>query len=83
MKNTSLYGLPEKIIFCKLCVISNQRPSSTVEFKSSEKQNKSGISIDDEGICDACSYNKKKLPILLMLSQRTGLKNKYTLCAKV
>jgi len=63
MKNSSLYGLPEKVIFCKLCVISNQRPSSTVEFKSSEKQNKSGISINDEGICDACSYNKKKLEI--------------------
>jgi len=63
MKNTSLYGLPEKVIFCKLCVISNQRPSSTVEFKNSDGQNKSGISIDVEGICDACSYNKKKLKI--------------------
>ena len=60
MKNFSLYGLPEKVTFCKLCVISNQRPSSTVEFKNSDGKNKSGISIDDDGICDACSYNKKK-----------------------
>ncbi len=60
MKNFSLYGLPEKVSFCKLCVISNQRPSSTVEFKSSDGKNKSGITIGDEGICDACSYNNKK-----------------------
>ena len=59
MKNASLYGLPEKVIFCKLCVISNQRPSSTIEFRSSGGQNKFGITINDEGICDACSYNKQ------------------------
>ena len=33
-KNYSIYGLPEKVKFCKKCTISNQRPSSTVEFKS-------------------------------------------------
>ena len=63
MKNFSVYGLPENVTFCKLCVISNQRPSSTVEFKNSDGKNKSGISIDKEGICDACSYNKKKSKI--------------------
>ena len=63
MKNLSLYGLPEKVTFCKLCVISNQRPSSTVEFKNSDGKNKSGISIGEDGICDACSYNKKKSQI--------------------
>ena len=63
MKNFSLYGLPEKVSFCKLCVISNQRPSSTIEFKNSDGKNKSGIAIDDKGICDACSYTKKKLEI--------------------
>ena len=60
MKNFSLYGLPEKVVFCRLCVISNQRPSSTVEFKNSNNKNKSGILISEDGICDACSYNKKK-----------------------
>ena len=60
MKNFSLYGLPEKVTFCKLCVISNQRPSSTVEFRNSDGKNKSGIFINEEGICDACSYHKKK-----------------------
>ena len=26
------YGLPSKVKFCKKCVISNQRPSSTIEL---------------------------------------------------
>ena len=34
------YGLPTKVEFCKKCVISNQRPSSTVEFKNNLKQKK-------------------------------------------
>ena len=34
-KNYSLYGLPDKVKYCKECVVSNQRPNSTVEFKSS------------------------------------------------
>ena len=63
MKNYSLYGLPEKITYCKVCVISNQRPSSTVEFENSLKKDKSGITINEDGICDACKYNEKKKEI--------------------
>ena len=42
------YNLPKKVIFCKKCVISNQRPR--IEF-------------DKEGICNACRYfeHKKKI----------------------
>ena len=28
------YGLPKKVLFCKSCVISNQRPNSSIEFKN-------------------------------------------------
>ena len=63
MKNFSLYGLPEKVVFCKSCVISNQRPSSTVEFKNYDGKKKFGISIDDNGTCDACRYNNEKTKI--------------------
>ena len=63
MSNFSLYGLPENVEFCKACVISNQRPSSTVEFKNNDGKNKSGIFISDDGICDACNYNSKKSKI--------------------
>ena len=58
MKNYSLYGLPDKIKFCKLCVISNQRPSSVVEFRNKNNL-KTGIKMRS-GICDACNYNSKK-----------------------
>ena len=58
-KNFSLYGLPEKIKFCKKCVISNQRPSSVVEFKN-KNQDKEGIKIDNDEICEACKYNNLK-----------------------
>ena len=58
MKNYSLYGLPDKVKFCKLCVISNQRPSSVVEFRNKNNL-KTGIKMKS-GICDACNYNSKK-----------------------
>ena len=53
-------GLPLEVKFCKKCIISNQRPSSTVEFKSTQKQKKEVISFDDEGICSACRYHDQK-----------------------
>ncbi len=48
------YGLPEKVIFCKRCVMSNQRPASTVEFKHTIKSQKTTMKIDVDGVCDAC-----------------------------
>ena len=60
MKNL---GLPKNILYCKKCVISNQRPSSTVEFKSKKTKKKDTIFFDKEGICDACNFNKIKSTI--------------------
>ncbi len=40
-----IYNLPKKVEFCKICVISNQRPR---------------INFDDEGICSACRYFEYK-----------------------
>lgn len=54
------YGLPAEVRFCKRCVISNQRPSSSVEFKHTKDSKKITIHFDDEGICDACRYAEKK-----------------------
>lgn len=48
------YGLPEKVIFCKKCVMSNQRPASTAEFKHTINSKKVTMNIDEEGVCDAC-----------------------------
>jgi len=54
------YGLPEKVIFCKKCVISNQRPMSTVEFKSTVNDKKETIAFGEDGICDACRFAEYK-----------------------
>jgi N-acetyl sugar amidotransferase len=54
------YGLPPVVKFCRRCVISNQRPSSTVEFKNRAGKPKETISFDGEGICAACRYQDIK-----------------------
>jgi len=55
-----MYSLPEDVIFCSKCVMSNQRPRSVVEFKSSNNQ-KSGLNINaNSSVCDACDYNETK-----------------------
>jgi N-acetyl sugar amidotransferase len=60
MSDQTYYGLPAEVKFCKRCVISNQRPSSTVEFKSNVKDKKETIDFDEEGICSACRYHDEK-----------------------
>lgn len=56
----AFYGLPQEVKFCKKCVISNQRPSSTIEFKNEKGEKKSVISFSDDGICSACIYHAEK-----------------------
>ena len=56
----AFYGLPEKVVFCKKCVISNQRPSSSIEFKHKKDEKKNTISFDEKGVCSACRYNEIK-----------------------
>ena len=43
------YGLPDKVKFCKRCVVSNQRPR---------------IVFDDEGVCSACRFAEKKKNVI-------------------
>src|SRR5687767_10319924 len=54
------YGLPPDVVFCARCVISNQRPSSVVEFKNALSDSKPTIAFDDEGVCSACRYAEMK-----------------------
>ncbi len=55
-----LYGLPKEVLFCKSCVISNQRPSSSIEFKNNADQHKKTINFSTSGICDACKVKNQK-----------------------
>jgi len=41
----SKYGLPEKVVYCTKCVVSNQRPR---------------ITFDEHGVCNACRFAHKK-----------------------
>ena len=56
------YNLPREIIFCKKCVMSNQRPGSISDFfHTKDRNNAKYLKIDkQDGICDACKQNDVK-----------------------
>ena len=57
----TLFGSPEKVIFCKECTMSNQRPSTIKEYEHDFSRTGSiYLNIGDDGVCDACKYNKLK-----------------------
>jgi len=82
------YGLPEKVVFCKKCVMSNQRPASSVEFRHDKNKKHRSMNIDSEGICDACRASETKERIewnkreeeLLRLLDRYRRKDGYYDC---
>ena len=83
---SKVYGLPSEVRYCSRCVISNQRPNSTVEFASSASDRKTTIRFSDEGVCDACLSNENKYneidwaereKELFELAERTPLVNGY------
>ncbi len=54
------YGLPEEVVFCSRCVMSNQRPASYPEFKNTKDRRIATLHIDAERICDACRFAELK-----------------------
>lgn len=61
--NKVLHGLPEKVVFCKTCCISNQRPSSKREFSKRTSQDTDTVGFGEDGICDACKWSEFKKTI--------------------
>lgn len=57
---TAYYGLPREVKFCRRCVISNQRPSSEIEYFHTRETKKRTINFDAEGVCDACRVAEMK-----------------------
>ena len=55
----SLFGLPEKIKVCQKCTYTNQKPNSTIEFRSKVGDKKTGLLFNGE-CCSACSYSETK-----------------------
>jgi N-acetyl sugar amidotransferase len=54
------YGLPGEVVFCRRCVMSNQRPSSYPEFRHTIDRRTPTLKIDADGVCDACRYAERK-----------------------
>jgi len=54
------YGLPSEVKFCKKCVMSNQRPMSTIEFMHTRGHKHSTLVLGEGGECDACMYAEMK-----------------------
>jgi N-acetyl sugar amidotransferase len=54
------YGLPREVMFCRRCVISNQRPNSAVEYAHTRDTLKSTIAFGADGVCDACRLAEQK-----------------------
>ncbi|MDO8488945.1 MAG: N-acetyl sugar amidotransferase [Candidatus Omnitrophota bacterium] len=58
-KPEAKFGLPEEVVFCKHCVVSNQRPASSIEFKHRPDRKHKTMHFED-GVCDACRFNELK-----------------------
>lgn len=70
----TLYGLPNKVIFCKKTLISNQRPVSEVEFLHNKKTKKKTLFIDKNGISDSWKFSRLKKKIDYELREKTLVK---------
>lgn len=68
------YGLPTKVVFCKKCVISNQRPNSAVEYQHTPDTRKATIQISENGICDACKFAESKKGLINWAEREMELK---------
>ena len=73
------YGLPTQVMFCKRCVMSNQRPTSSIEFKHTVHRKHRTLHFNEEGICDACRYaeEKEKIDWKKREGELIGLLDKY------
>ena len=60
MSYEALFGLPNQVRYCSRCVISNQRPRSTVEFLADKNEIKSTIDFGEDGVCEACRFSDTK-----------------------
>ena len=59
-KLEAYYGLPQEVKFCTKCVMSNQRPTSAIEFKHTKDSKKNTMNFDEHGVCDACKTHEQK-----------------------
>ena len=52
---------PKNVVYCKTCVMSNNRPASIIEFQHTpDRKNSKYLTINEDGECDACKQSKIK-----------------------
>lgn len=85
-KIKTFFGLPNKVIFCKKTLISNQRPNSAIELQHNLNSKKKTLNIDKNGLSDSWKYSrlKKKInfkdrekQLLQLLEQHRGKYGQY------
>ena len=54
-----IYGLPNKVQFCKKCVMSNQKVAPSIITKDSRYSIKNTLYFDDYGICEPCRIHEE------------------------
>ncbi len=54
------YGLPTEVVYCRRCIMSNQKPHSINETTHVAGSKKATMGVGDDGICDACRYSDAK-----------------------
>ena len=59
-----MLGINKKVIHCKKCVLTNQKPHSINESTNKIGSKKKYLKIHKDGICDACKYSEKKSNII-------------------
>ena len=56
-----VFSSPQKVIFCKTCVLSNQKPVTIPEFRHTiDRKGALYMKINSDGVCDGCKYHKLK-----------------------
>lgn len=79
VEKDTMYGLPLEVKYCNKCVISNQRPSSSVEYTHTTDSKKKTIVFDENGVCDACKVAEEKYNIINWVEREAKLRE---LCDK-
>jgi len=67
-------GLPKNVEYCKKCVISNQKPISSIEASHSKNDFKKTTNFKD-GVCDACRWAEEKEHNIDWLARETEFKD--------
>lgn len=57
------HNLPRDVIYCKKCVMSNQRPATHPEFTKKTAKDTPVSTFGLDGVCDACRYYETKAKI--------------------